>query len=54
MAVRINHRCANLAEKFQSFTKGETLRIAILVDRNAFDIFHHEIRQPVFGRAAVE
>ncbi|MCG3159888.1 MAG: hypothetical protein JMDDDDMK_00913 [Acidobacteria bacterium] len=44
---------ANLTEESQSFVDRELIGFAILRNRLALDELHHEVRQPVFGLAAV-
>src|SRR6187455_740280 len=55
LAVRVVHRVAHDAEQSQALGRGELVRIAIIVNGfSALDQFHHEVRQAVFGRAAIE
>ena len=55
LAVRVLHRSAHETEQLQALGRGKLACIAIIVDGlSAFDQLHHEVGQPVFGRAAVE
>ena len=49
--VGILHGIAHFAEQMQAFVDGEFVLVAILIDRAAFHIVHHQEGQP-FGRAA--
>src|SRR5207248_3651126 len=54
VAMRVTDRGAGFAEKLQSLSNQQIVRIAILIDRHAFDVLHDKIRQSIFGHAAVE
>src|SRR5262245_34110166 len=54
VAVRVGNRGADFAKKFQTFWDRERLFVAILVDRQPIDVFHHKVRQPVLCRSAVQ
>lgn len=54
MLMRVLHGGADLPKKLQAFAHVELLLLAILIQRQPFDVFHHEVRSPVFGCAAVE
>ena len=43
MPVRVTHRRTNFAKQFQPFRYGNAMRLAILVERNAVHVFHHEV-----------
>ena len=47
------NRRADFAEKIQTFFEIEIFCVGKFYDRFAFDIFHHEKRQIIVGRAAV-
>ena len=52
--VRIRDRAAHLAKELQPLGDGQRLAVAVLVDRLPLDVLHHEIRQAVVGRVAIE
>ena len=54
MPVRVGNRGADFAKQFQPFDNGERVRVAVLVDRKSFDVFHDEIGKAVPRRPAVE
>ena len=54
MPMRVGDRGADLAEELQPLGDVERSAVAVLVDRLPFDVLHHEVRQAVLGRAAVE
>ena len=52
--MRVMYRRADLLKELQAFGCRQALLIGILSDGLAFDVFHHEVRPPVAGGAAVE
>ena len=53
-AVRVTHCVAHLEEELQPGVHREAPRVAVLVDRHALDVLHHQIGQALGGGAAVE
>src|SRR5215204_1276427 len=45
---------ADSAKEFQPFGNVQLMAVAITIERLAFDVLHHEVRQTVFSSAAVE
>src|SRR5215204_7644567 len=45
---------ADSAKEFQPFGNVQLMAVAITIERLAFDVLHHEVRQAVFSSAAVE
>jgi hypothetical protein len=52
--VGVMDRTAHFHKSFQAVFHAELMRIAILVDVYAFDVIHHQVRQPVLGGAPVD
>ena len=52
--MRVTHRAADVAKELQPLTHPVAALLAIAVERLAVDELHHEVRQPVVGRAAVD
>ena len=52
--VRVLHGRANGPEQLQSIDHREPVAIAVLIDRHALDVVHHEVGRSVLGGAAVE
>lgn len=52
--VRVMHRRADFPEQRQSLFDGELLLIGEAVERGAFNMIHHEVRDTTFGGASVE
>ena len=50
----IGHRRANLLHQFQPFCHGQHALVAEAIERLAFDIFHHEIRQTIIRGTAIQ
>ncbi len=47
-------RRADRPKQFEPTIRRKQVFVAISIDRQAFDVFHHQIRQPVVGRPSVE
>src|SRR5688572_4685337 len=54
MLVRIGDGCADLSEQSQALVERQLTSAAVLIDRFAVDMLHHEIREAVAGGAAIE
>ena len=52
--VRVLKRGADLDEEVQPFLDAQSRGVAILGDRHALDVFHHEIGPARFGQSAVQ
>ena len=54
MLMRVMDGGANSLKEFQSVFGVERVQIAIVIDRQALDVLHHQVRSIVFRRAAIE
>jgi len=52
--VRVLHGRADTEEQLQAGTSRELVQAAILVDRNALHVIHHQVGQPVLSAAAIQ
>src|SRR5215813_3368476 len=52
--VRVMRGGADQSKEPESFRNGQPPRVAVAMNRQTFDVLHHEIRQAVVGRSAVE
>ena len=54
VAVRLLNRGTDAAEQAQSFGEVELAAVAVAIDRLTLDVLHHQERQAVVGRSAVD
>ena len=54
IAMRESNRLADFVEKIQPLIQITDLFAAEIVNRQAFDVFHHQKRNAVVGRSGVE
>jgi hypothetical protein len=52
--VRVANRVADLEEQLEPLVHAEPPLVAVGVDRLALDVLHHQVGQPILGRAAVD
>ena len=53
LLMRVLHRLADLGEQLQALGDAQLLRVTVFGDRDALDVFHHEVRAAMFGQTAV-